>query len=125
MRRKRWLTVAGLLLLPCLALLAQETVFRVDVSLVRLLATVKDAHGALVGDLGKKDFTVYDNGVQQDITLFEHHRDPARRRDEIGSSFPQGSVPGQQPGRRRFSLQFRSRRQSRVQLYTPARAARR
>ncbi len=49
-----------------------DTVFRVDVGLVRLLATVKDAHGALVGDLTRDEFVVYDSGVEQEITLFEH-----------------------------------------------------
>ncbi len=36
-----------------------------------MLVTVKDANGALIGSLNKSDFTVFDNGVQQDITLFE------------------------------------------------------
>lgn len=66
--------VAGALLLTCgLALPAQETVFRVDVQLVRLLATVKDNYGRRIGDLTKDEFTVYDNGVIQEIALFEHH----------------------------------------------------
>jgi Ca-activated chloride channel family protein len=49
---------------------AQET-FRVDVRLVRVLATVKDARGGLVGSLTKNDFIVADNGSQQEIALFE------------------------------------------------------
>jgi Ca-activated chloride channel family protein len=52
---------------------AQETVFRVDVHLVRLLVTVKDANGQPIGGLAKEDFTVYDNGVKQEVTLFERH----------------------------------------------------
>jgi Ca-activated chloride channel family protein len=50
---------------------AQEPVFRVDVKLVRMLATVKNAQGQLVGGLGKDDFTVTDNGVEQTVALFE------------------------------------------------------
>jgi Ca-activated chloride channel family protein len=53
--------------------LAAQTVFRVDVRLVRLLVTVKDSAGALVGTLEKDDFRVTDSGVAQEIAVFEHH----------------------------------------------------
>lgn len=53
------------------AALAQDPVFRVDVKLVRMLATVKNTQGQLVGGLGKDDFTVTDNGVAQEVALFE------------------------------------------------------
>jgi Ca-activated chloride channel family protein len=33
--------------------------------------TVKDAAGQLIGSLNKGDFTVYDNGVQQNIAVFD------------------------------------------------------
>jgi Ca-activated chloride channel family protein len=36
-----------------------------------MLVTVKDAAGQLIGSLNKGDFTVYDNGVQQDIAVFD------------------------------------------------------
>src|SRR5687767_5562416 len=52
---------------------AQEPTFKVDVRLVRMTATVKDANGGAVGGLEKSDFTVFDNGVQQAISLFERH----------------------------------------------------
>ncbi len=48
---------------------------RVNVRLVRLLVTVKDAAGGLVGSLKKSDFTIFDNGAKQEIALFEHHTD--------------------------------------------------
>jgi Ca-activated chloride channel homolog len=51
----------------------QEPTFRVDVKLVRMLATVKDTNGRPVGGLGKEDFAVYENGVIQKISLFERH----------------------------------------------------
>jgi Ca-activated chloride channel family protein len=57
--------------LACLPLGAQEPVFTVDVKLVRMLATVKNAHGQLVGGLNKDEFTVTDNGVEQEVALFE------------------------------------------------------
>lgn len=52
-----------------------DTVFRSDVQLVRILATVKDANGALVGSLEKTDFEVKDNGVPQQISIFERQTD--------------------------------------------------
>ena len=48
-----------------------DNVIKVNVRLVRMLATVKDAAGQLIGSLGKSDFTVYDNGVKQDIAVFD------------------------------------------------------
>jgi Ca-activated chloride channel family protein len=52
-----------------------DAVFRSDVQLVRILATVKDANGALVGSLEKNDFAVRDNGVPQQIAVFERQTD--------------------------------------------------
>jgi len=64
----------------CLTLLtlaaagAQERpVFKSDVRLVRLLATVKDPSGNLVGSLDKSLFQIFDNGVEQQISVFERH----------------------------------------------------
>ena len=55
------------------ALSAQEgTVFRTNVNLVRVVATVKTAAGKVIGSLGKEDFEIYDNGVKQQIAVFEH-----------------------------------------------------
>jgi len=48
-----------------------DTVIRVNVRLVRMLVTVKDANGQLIGSLNKNDFTIFDNGVKQDIAVFE------------------------------------------------------
>jgi Ca-activated chloride channel family protein len=62
------LLLLGSLLIP---IPAQQSTFKVDVRLVRLLVTVKDTAGRLVGTLNKADFTVFDNGVQQDISAFE------------------------------------------------------
>jgi len=61
-------------LLAALTLAAQDQpVIRVDVRLVRLLATVKNHMGELVGGLDKQDFRIYDNGVEQSVALFERH----------------------------------------------------
>lgn len=48
-----------------------DTVIKVNVRLVRMLVTVKDASDQLIGSLNKSDFTVYDNGVKQDIAVFD------------------------------------------------------
>lgn len=50
---------------------AQEPVYKVDVRLVRVLATVKNTAGELVGSLSKDDFIVLDEGVPQQVALFE------------------------------------------------------
>jgi Ca-activated chloride channel family protein len=71
----RRLLIVGLLGAGACALVAQETVFRVNVRLVRILATVKDNAGNLVGNLSASDFQVFDNGVPQELAVFEHHTD--------------------------------------------------
>jgi len=48
-----------------------DTTIKVNVRLVRMLVTVKDAAGQLIGSLNKSDFTVFDNGVKQDIAVFD------------------------------------------------------
>jgi len=53
----------------------RPTPFKVDVKMVRLLVTVKDPKGELVGSLQNKDFTVYDCGVKQDVKVFEAQTD--------------------------------------------------
>ena len=57
-------------LLATLAL-AQDPILRVDVRLVRVVTTVRDTSGALLGTLNKEDFAVLDNAVPQTITVFE------------------------------------------------------
>ena len=52
---------------------SQTSVFKVNVELVRVLATVKDLSGKLIANLNKEDFQVFDNGVSQQIAVFEHH----------------------------------------------------
>jgi Ca-activated chloride channel homolog len=69
----RRVLAAAILAASAGALLPQETVFRVDVRLVRLLTTVKNDSGQLVGNLQQGDFQVFDNGVRQDLAVFEHH----------------------------------------------------
>jgi Ca-activated chloride channel family protein len=61
----------ALFLISAACLFAQETTIRVDVRLVHIIATVKDAAGQLTGELDKSNFTVTDNGAPQEIAVFE------------------------------------------------------
>jgi Ca-activated chloride channel family protein len=67
------LTAASVLLLIPGAPAQDPPTFKVDVKLVRLLATVKDASGQLIGGLKREDFAVHDNDVRQEIAVFERH----------------------------------------------------
>lgn len=50
---------------------AQDTVIRVDVKLIRILASVRDQYGQLFGGLDKADFQIFDEGVPQTTAIFE------------------------------------------------------
>ncbi len=69
MKLRPWLVLASVLFV----LDAEDDIpnIRVDVRLVRILATVRDASGALLGDLKKSEFSVYDNEAEQQISVFE------------------------------------------------------
>jgi Ca-activated chloride channel family protein len=68
--------LASLLLSAFSIASAQEGgTIRVDVRLVRILATVKDRAGSLVGSLTKDDFQISDNGAPQQIAVFERQTD--------------------------------------------------
>jgi Ca-activated chloride channel family protein len=69
-------------LLFCLAALSPgsahaqpQPVIRVDVNLVRVVATVKTQAGELVGALGNNDFQIFDNGAPQEVAVFERQTD--------------------------------------------------
>lgn len=66
-----WITAATLIANAQFKQADQPYVIKSDVRLVRLLTTVKDPSGNLVGDLSKDDFKITDNGVAQEITVFE------------------------------------------------------
>jgi Ca-activated chloride channel family protein len=58
--------------LACLAVSAQEPSFKIEVQLVRLLVSVTNTNGDLVGSLEARDFAVFDKDVSQEIAVFEH-----------------------------------------------------
>jgi Ca-activated chloride channel homolog len=47
--------------------------FQTEVKLVRLLVNVKNAAGELIGTVDKEEFSVFDNGVPQQIANFERY----------------------------------------------------
>jgi VWFA-related protein len=65
--------LAGLAASPML--MAQDPVIRVDVQLVNITFTVRNKQGGLVGNLTKDDFTVFEDGRQQEITRFQRDTD--------------------------------------------------
>ena len=55
--------------------LAQDPIFKADVKVVSILATVRNKQGALIRDLGQDDFTVLENGRPQTIKYFSRDSD--------------------------------------------------
>jgi Ca-activated chloride channel family protein len=72
---KGWQTaivlLAALILLVPLSLRAQGTTLHVDVKLVNLFVNVTDHNGAIVGELTRDDFAVFEDGRPQQIAHFE------------------------------------------------------
>jgi Ca-activated chloride channel family protein len=59
------------LLAPVQAPRTPEPIFRTDVRLVRVLATVRNPQGQLIGALNRDEFTIFDNGLPQEVAVFE------------------------------------------------------
>ena len=66
-----WLPAAFILGMT-VALGAQQPTFRSTAQIVPLYITVTDSAGRLVPNLTKEDFTVLDNGVPQEIAVFDN-----------------------------------------------------
>jgi VWFA-related protein len=64
-----------LLLLAAAVATAQDQPIRVNVNLVNLLCTVHNKAGGLVGNLEKTDFTVFEDGKQQEVKYFTRETD--------------------------------------------------
>ncbi len=57
-------------------LVAQDApTIKVDVDIVNVLFTVKQKHGGLVGNLEKENFTLFEDGKQQEIKYFTRQTD--------------------------------------------------
>ena len=74
----RWIVAAGLAaaVVAAAALHAQEATFRSNVRVVPVITTVTDADNRLVTDLTREDFTVFDNGQPQELTVFVNEVTP-------------------------------------------------
>ena len=67
-RLSAWCAAAAL---APMAATGQTATFKVDVKLVNVFVNVTDANGAIVGDLNRDDFAVFEDGRPQQIALFE------------------------------------------------------
>ena len=56
-------------------LVAQDEPIRVDVNLVSILASVRGKGGALISNLQKDDFKIYEDGKEQQIKNFTRETD--------------------------------------------------
>lgn len=54
---------------------AQEPVIKVEVDVVNVYFTVRDARGRLISDLSKDDFEIYEDGKKQEIRYFSRETD--------------------------------------------------
>lgn len=61
--------------LPAQQSSAQAPTIKVDVNLVNLLCTVRSKNGGLIGNLEQRDFTVFEDGKQQEIKNFSRETD--------------------------------------------------
>jgi VWFA-related protein len=52
-----------------------EPTIKVEVQLVNILFNVRDKRGGLVGSLNKDDFTIFEDGKQQDVKYFNRETD--------------------------------------------------
>jgi len=66
---------AAFLAVPAYPAPAPET-FTSSVDLVRLEVVVQDAHGRYITNLTQYDFTVWEDGVKQEVTSFSHEALP-------------------------------------------------
>src|SRR5438552_17870867 len=57
---------------------AQDQIFRAGAETVPVFVTVTDKSGAIVTDLARTEFQVFDNGKPQPIAVFDHSPQPVR-----------------------------------------------
>jgi VWFA-related protein len=62
--------------LLCAAVLAaQDNTIKIDVDIVNILCNVRTRNGGLVGSLEKQDFSLFENGQQQELKYFARETD--------------------------------------------------
>jgi VWFA-related protein len=67
--------VPTLALLLATGLIAQDDTIKVDVDLVNVLCTVRGKNNALIGNLEKTDFHLFEDGKEQEIKYFTRETD--------------------------------------------------
>ena len=73
--------LAGLALLTVPGAAQQPPVFHIDLDLVNVTVTVRDARGGLVSDLREQDFEVLEDGRPQKVQLFAPASSPEERKE--------------------------------------------
>jgi len=69
------LSAAALVACPVSAQLDDQARYKVDVSVVNVLATVRDRNGGIVSNLTKEDFVLEEDGTRQEIRYFSRQSD--------------------------------------------------
>ena len=63
----------AMLFAPVQAPRTPDPVFRSDVRLVKVLTTVRNPQGQLIGALNREDFSIFDNGLRSAAQRVEHY----------------------------------------------------
>src|SRR5215472_11828720 len=104
------------------AAVVAQTRIGVNVNLVHAVAAVKTETGQIVGTLQKDDFEIYDNGVRQQIKVFEHQTDQklsvALLVDISGSTAKELAYEADSAGRFLRALLAEGNPEDAVKLYT-------
>jgi VWFA-related protein len=72
---------------------AHQPQFTAGITQVEVYATVTDPRGRPIRDLGREDFTLYEDGIAQTITAFVHGEFPASVALAIDRSFSMKGTP--------------------------------
>jgi len=73
--------LAGLALLAASGSGQQPPVFHIDLDLVNVTVTVRDARGGLISDLHEQDFEILEDGRPQKVQLFAPAASPEERKE--------------------------------------------
>src|SRR5579862_749624 len=70
-----YLRVSVLMILMAIAATPQDPIIKVAVNLVDVLFNVRGKNNALIGNLEKKDFRIFEDGKEQEIKSFTRETD--------------------------------------------------
>jgi Ca-activated chloride channel homolog len=72
----RLFLLSACVVVAAIAVSAQQATFKSGTQVVFVPTTVTDSDGRLVPDLEKEDFSIFDNGKQQEVTVFQDETQP-------------------------------------------------